>query len=133
METPTDSETHPVPLTRLFSYDDARDANETVYELSVKPPLLSKFKWTNEFIAAAAGFEALKYYENHLINSDELPPRTCAEMNELLTQFATAEVDKIFQIQTLHHGSPAKTKILAAEQARMFAKQKYGGGTGPEG
>ncbi|OQV21899.1 hypothetical protein BV898_04112 [Hypsibius exemplaris] len=114
----------------VFSYEDAKDANETVYDFSVKlTPVTETLLWTQEFVAAATGFEAFKYYENHLLNeAKELQLHTCREMSDLLQMFSTAEVNKIIELRKLNHLDAAKVEKMAAEQALGLAKERYGEG-----
>jgi hypothetical protein len=52
-------------------------------------------------IAAAAGFEAMKAYEDHLRTSGEEPSHPL--MKELLAAFAAAEIDRLVETKGASH------------------------------
>ncbi|KAH9922896.1 uncharacterized protein B0H18DRAFT_863158, partial [Fomitopsis serialis] len=100
----------------LFGHDDARQHNETIYNTQYVPEQ-HQSSWTHEAIAGAAGFEAMKAYENHVRSTGQEPSH--ALMKELLAGFAAAEIDKY-----LTSGHPGldyidreKAKRQAVEQA----------------
>lgn len=75
----------------LFGHDDSRQHNEQIYNTQYVPEQ-HQSSWTHQAIAAAAGFEAMKSYENHLRRTGQEPNH--ALMKELLAGFAAAEIDK---------------------------------------
>ncbi|KAK9760961.1 hypothetical protein K7432_014511 [Basidiobolus ranarum] len=83
---------------------------------------------THEIIAGAAGFEAMKSYENHLRNTGEQPSHSL--MKEMLAGFASAEVDKLVETKGLDWVDAEKAKRQAKAQAHRLAEEKYGGGAG---
>ncbi|ORX77067.1 hypothetical protein K493DRAFT_342967 [Basidiobolus meristosporus CBS 931.73] len=83
---------------------------------------------SHEVIAGAAGFEAMKAYENHLRRTGEQPSHSL--MKELLAGFASAEVDKLVETKGLDWIDAEKAKKQAQAQAHRLAEEKYGGGTG---
>lgn len=133
----------------FFDHDDARDANEQVYGYEGEVQEEHKAKFSHELIAGAAGFEAMKAYEDHLRKIGQ--PVTHSTMKELLAGFAAAEVDKLFESKGMCDAcvicffllmraavgldfiDREKAKHHAKEQAEHLAKQRYGeGNTGYE-
>ncbi|KAJ3036490.1 hypothetical protein HDV00_002699 [Rhizophlyctis rosea] len=92
-----------------------------------------KSSWTHEIIAGAAGFEAMKAYENHCAANGQPPSH--AFMKELLAGFAAAEVDKLFETKGLDWLDRDRAKQQAIAQAHQLADEKYGQGNigGPQG
>ncbi|UJR32693.1 hypothetical protein I4U23_020152 [Adineta vaga] len=84
--------------------------------------------WTHELLSGAAGFQAMRAYENHVRNSGEQVSHPL--MKEMLASFAAAEVDKLFETKGLDFFDREKAKFQAIEQAHRLADEKYGvGGT----
>jgi len=115
----------------FFSHDDAKAANEEVYNYDGPVQEEHKAKWTHEFVAGAAGFEAMKAYENHLRERGE--PVNHSLMKELLAGFAAAEVDKLVESKGLDWIDAEEAKKKAIAQAQALAEERYGeGNTGYE-
>ncbi|KAI0727895.1 hypothetical protein C8Q72DRAFT_885922 [Fomitopsis betulina] len=114
----------------LFGHDDSRQHNEQIYNTQYVPEQ-HQSSWTHEAIAAAAGFEAMKSYENHLRQTGQQPNH--AVMKELLAGFAAAEIDKLAETKGLDYIDREKAKRQAVEQAHHIASERYGHGqTGVE-
>ena len=116
-------------LKNLFGHREAEAANNQVYG-NENPTAEHKSSWTHEIIAGAAGFEAMKAYENHLARTGETPSHS--RMKELLAAFAAAEVDKLIETKGLDEIDAEKAKRQAVEQAKHLAAERYNGGTGPD-
>jgi len=115
----------------FFDHDDGRDCREQVYNYDGPIQDEHKAKFSHEVIAGAAGFEAMKAYEDHLRDRGE--PVSHPMMKELLAGFASAEVDKLFETKGLDYIDKEKTKHHARQQAEQYAEQRYGdGNTGYE-
>ncbi|BFZ62902.1 hypothetical protein YB2330_004012 [Saitoella coloradoensis] len=122
-------------LGNLFGHDDAQNYHQEIYSQDYQPEQ-HQSSWTHEVsseltflapaIAAAAGFEAMKAYENHLRNQGG--PVSHPVMKELLASFAAAEVDKLVETKGLDYIDRERAKRQAVEQARSLAEQKYGNG-----
>lgn len=115
-------------LKNLFGHREAQEAHENIYG-NDNPTEEHKSSWTHEAIAGAAGFEAMKAYENHLRQTGEKPSHSF--MKELLAGFASAEVDKLIETKGLDEIDAEKARYMATKQAHKLADEKYGGDTGP--
>ncbi|TFY58688.1 hypothetical protein EVJ58_g6272 [Rhodofomes roseus] len=109
----------------LFGHDDARQHNDYIYNTQYVPEH-HQASFTHEAISAAAGFEAMKAYENHLRSTGQQPNH--ALMKELLAGFAAAEVDKLAETKGLDYLDREKAKRQAVEQAHHLANERYGHG-----
>ncbi|KZT64171.1 putative CipC-like antibiotic response protein, partial [Daedalea quercina L-15889] len=110
----------------LFGHDDARQHNETIYNTQYVPEQ-HQSSWTHEAIAGAAGFEAMKAYENHIRATGQEPSHPV--MKELLAGFAAAEIDKLAETKGLDYIDREKAKRQAIEQAHHLANERYGHGS----
>lgn len=107
----------------LFGWDDASSANDQVYNQE------NNGSWTHELIAAAAGYEAMKSYNNY--EAENGKPQSNQMLKEVLAGFAAAEVDKLAETKGLDWLDREKAKKMAAEQSNTLFSQN---GTGwPEG
>ncbi|TPX58790.1 hypothetical protein PhCBS80983_g02896 [Powellomyces hirtus] len=79
-----------------------------------------------EAIAGAAAFEAMKDYERHVAANGT--PRSHHLMKELLTGFAAAEVDKLFETKGLDWLDRERARNLAINEAHKLADEQYGPG-----
>jgi hypothetical protein len=79
----------------FFDHDEGADCREQVYGYEGQIQEEHQSKFSHELIAGAAGFEAMKAYEDHLRNLGQ--PVSHSTMKELLAGFAAAEVDKLFE------------------------------------
>ncbi|CAF1409843.1 unnamed protein product [Adineta steineri] len=87
-----------------------------------------KASWTHELIGGAAGFAAMKAYEDHVRSTGEKVSHPL--MKEMLAGFAAAEVDRLFETKGLDFLDREKAKRRAIDQAHHIANEQYGpGGT----
>ncbi|WVQ68478.1 uncharacterized protein L199_006686 [Kwoniella botswanensis] len=99
----------------LFDYFNNDDSgNQQVYNLDPNNEE-HKSKLSHELIGGAAGFEAMKAYENHLRNEGKPPNHAFAK--ELIAGFAAAEVDKLFETKGLDAYDREEAKRHAKAQA----------------
>ncbi|UJR19512.1 hypothetical protein I4U23_022642 [Adineta vaga] len=103
----------------LFRHHESQNVHAQVYANQGE----HQSSFTHEIIAGAAGFAALKAYEDHVRRSGEQVnhPR----MKEILAEFAAAEVDKLFETKGLDYLDREKAKNMAIEQAHHLAHEKY--------
>lgn len=83
-----------------FDHDEARNASQEVYGYEGQVQEQHKGKFSHELIAGAAGFEAVKAYEDHLRKEGQ--PVSHSTMKELLAGFAMAEVDKLVETKGVY-------------------------------
>ncbi|CAF1147390.1 unnamed protein product [Rotaria sordida] len=106
-------------LCNMFNHNDSRQANEAIYERQPHHHL----SWTHELIARAAGFAAMKTYEDNVRNTGEQVSYPL--MKEMLADIAAAEIDKLFETQALGFLDREQAKRRAIQQAHQFAYEKY--------
>ncbi|CAF0902656.1 unnamed protein product [Adineta steineri] len=107
-----------------MGHDQSEQAHEAIY--GDQPPHESS--WTHELIGGAAGFAAMKAYEDHVRSTGEQVSHPL--MKEMLAGFAAAEVDKLFETKGLDFLDREEAKRQAVQQAHAIAEEKYGpGGT----
>ncbi|KAM0746815.1 hypothetical protein T439DRAFT_306271 [Meredithblackwellia eburnea MCA 4105] len=83
-----------------------------------------KAKWSHEFIAGAAAFEAARKYEEH--QKAEGKPANHALAKELIAGFAGAEVDKLFETKGLDFIDREKAKHQAKKDAeKIITEENY--------
>lgn len=116
-------------LEKIFGHHEAKNANEQVYG-NEQPTREHKSSWTHEIIAGAAGFEAMKAYEDHVRRSGKKP--SYGLMKELLAGFASAEVDKLIETKGLDEIDALKAKRMASQVAHKIADERYSGDTVPD-
>ncbi|WWD02164.1 hypothetical protein V865_000202 [Kwoniella europaea PYCC6329] len=93
----------------LFDYFNNDDSgNQQVYNLDPNNEE-HKSKLSHELIGGAAGFEAMKAYENHLRNEGKPPNHAFAK--ELIAGFAAAEVSTYDREEAKRH---AKAQAIEA-------------------
>ncbi|MFE3194068.1 DUF3759 domain-containing protein [Nocardia sp. NPDC059240] len=80
-----------------------------------------KAKLSHELIGGAAGFEAMKAYENHCAANGK--PASHALAKELLAGFAAAECDKLFETKGLDAWDREEAKRHATNQAQQALDQ----------
>ncbi|CAO1621051.1 unnamed protein product [Jaminaea pallidilutea] len=80
---------------------------------------------SHELIGGAAGFEAMRAYEQH--QAREGKPANHALAKEILAGFAAAEVDKLFETKGLDYLDREKAKRHAKQEAEQAYDQQYGG------
>ncbi|ODN84296.1 hypothetical protein L202_00276 [Cryptococcus amylolentus CBS 6039] len=80
-----------------------------------------KAKLSHELIGGAAGFEAMKAYEQHQAANGK--PANHALAKELLAGFAAAEVDKLFETKGLDAYDREEAKRHAKQQAEQALNQ----------
>ncbi|CAF1166843.1 unnamed protein product [Adineta ricciae] len=112
----------------LFGHHEAQNAHRQMYEdySNDYDQREHKGSFTHEMIAAAAGFEALKAYEDRCRRSGEQISHPM--MKEILAGFAAAEVDKLFETKGIDYLDRERAKRMATEQAYKLANDKYGSG-----
>jgi len=108
----------------FFDHDDAQEVHQQVYGYDGRVQEEHKGKFSHEVIAGAAGFEAMKAYEDHLRKTGQ--PVTHSTMKELLAGFASAEVDKLFESKGLDFIDRKEAEHHAKQQAHHYAEQRYG-------
>ncbi|CAF0902693.1 unnamed protein product [Adineta steineri] len=107
-----------------MGHDQSQQAHEAVY--GDQPQ--HKSSWTHELIGGAAGFAAMKAYEDHVRSTGQQVSHPF--MKELLAGFAAAAVDNLFETEGLDFLDREKAKHQAVQQAHAIAEEKYGpGGT----
>lgn len=80
-----------------------------------------KAKLSHELIGGAAGFEAMKAYENHVARNGKPPSHALAK--QMLAGFAAAEVDKLFETKGLDGWDREEAKRHAKAQAEQALDQ----------
>ncbi|CAF1093619.1 unnamed protein product [Rotaria sordida] len=103
----------------MFNHNDSRQDHEAIYEQQPHHHL----SWTHELIARAAGFAAMKTYEDNVRNTGEQVSYPL--MKEMLADIAAAEIDKLFETQALGFLDREQAKRRAIQQAHQFAYEKY--------
>src|ERR1700758_3904546 len=103
----------------FFDMFGAQDAYDQVYDYD-RP----RHEVTHELLAGAAGFEAMRMFENH--REREGIPEHHELAKELLAGFAAAEVDKHFEEDRYRHLSRHEARRLAREQADFLWQERYG-------
>ncbi|CAF1615492.1 unnamed protein product [Rotaria magnacalcarata] len=83
-----------------------------------------KSSLTHELVSAAAGFAAMKAYEDHVRRTGQHVSHPL--MKEMLAGFAAAEVDKLIETKGLDFLDREKLKHLAKQQAHHIAHEQYG-------
>ncbi|CAF1050979.1 unnamed protein product [Adineta ricciae] len=121
-------------LLNLFNHGESNRAYDQIYGDNYQnygydqPQPHHKASWTHELIGGAAGFAAMKAYEDHCRREGQHVSH--AFMKEMLAGFAAAEVDKLFETKGLDFLDREKAKRHAIEQAHHLANERYGqGGT----
>ncbi|KAL7748256.1 hypothetical protein RI367_006442 [Sorochytrium milnesiophthora] len=82
-----------------------------------------KSSFTHEAIAGAAGFEAMKAYEDKCRREGQ--PESHAFAKEMLAGFASAEVDKLFETKGLDYLDREEAKRKAVQQAHRYYEEQY--------
>jgi len=82
--------------------------------------------WTHELVGGAAGFEAMRLYEQHEAANGKAPSHQIAK--EVLAGIAAAEVDKLFETKGLDSIDRERAKHHAKQQAYQLYDQQYGQG-----
>ncbi|KIJ43839.1 hypothetical protein M422DRAFT_113924, partial [Sphaerobolus stellatus SS14] len=106
-------------------HDEAERHYQNYYE---NPTPYHEASLGHEAIAGAAGFAAMRAYENRLRAIGQPPHH--ALMKEILAGIAAAEVDKLAETKGLDFVDREKAKYMAIKQAHHLAEQRYQGGTG---
>ncbi|KAL7750888.1 hypothetical protein RI367_003849 [Sorochytrium milnesiophthora] len=79
--------------------------------------------FTHEAIAGAAGFEAMKAYEDRCRKNGQ--PVHHSLIKEMLAGFAAAEVDKLFETKGLDYLDREEAKRQAIYQAHSHWERQY--------
>jgi hypothetical protein len=93
-------------------------------KITCHPADQHKGSLTHELLAGAAGFEALKAYNDY--EAKQGKPQNYAFVKELLAGFAAAEVDKLCETKGLDYLDRQKAKKQAEQQAHAIYEEKYG-------
>jgi len=80
-----------------------------------------KAKLSHELIGGAAGYEAMKAYEQHCAANGKPPSHAMAK--EILAGFASAEVDRLFETKGLNMYDREEAKRQAKQQAEQALNQ----------
>ncbi|OZJ05809.1 hypothetical protein BZG36_00874 [Bifiguratus adelaidae] len=83
-----------------------------------------KSSWSHELIGGAAGFEAMRLYEQKC--EREGKPQSHALAKEILAGIAAAEIDKLAETKGLDFIDREKAKYHAREAAKSQYDQQYG-------
>ncbi|GFZ43321.1 hypothetical protein JCM24511_01041 [Saitozyma sp. JCM 24511] len=102
-----------------FFNNDA-SGRDQVYNIDPNNPE-HKAKLSHELIGGAAGFEAMKAYEQHCARNGQPPSHAMAK--ELLAGFAAAEVDRLFETKGLDAYDREEAKRHAKQQAEQALAQ----------
>jgi hypothetical protein len=103
----------------FFDMSGAQDAYGQVYD-DDRP----RHEITHELIAGAAGFEAMRMFEQH--REREGIPEHHELAKELVAGFATAEVEKHFENGYYDHLDQEQARYQAQQQANYLYDQQYG-------
>src|SRR6201994_2895739 len=103
----------------LFDFLGANEAYDDVY--GGRRP---HHEVTHERLAGAAGFEAMRMYEDH--RQREGIPVHHRVAKELLAAFVAAEIDRHFDTGRYHHLRRHEARRMAREQAEWLWQQQYG-------
>ncbi|KAL7751846.1 hypothetical protein RI367_002846 [Sorochytrium milnesiophthora] len=79
--------------------------------------------FSHEAIAGAAGFEAMKAYENHCRANGQ--PVSHSFAKEMIAGFAAAEVDKLFETKGLDYLDREEAKQKAIRAAETHYNNQY--------
>jgi len=111
----------------VFSPEDARKYAEYMYDPAFKPEPY-QVEWVHTALAAAAGFTALRSYNDHLAaqGNGNLEQPDPATMKDRLASYASSEVDKIVVMKGLTFIDAQRVKTHAAEEALYLANQQHG-------
>jgi hypothetical protein len=110
----------------FFDMFGAQDAYGQVYDED-RP----RHEITHELMAGAAGFEAMRMFEQH--REREGNPAHHELAKELLAGFAAAEVEKHFENGFYDHLDQEQARFQAQQQANYLYDQQYGQGFGQPG
>jgi len=103
----------------FFDMFGAQNAYDQVYDYD-RP----RHEVTHELLAGAAGFEAMRMFEDH--REREGIPEHHELAKELIAGFATAEVDKHFERDRYEHLDREQAQWQAQQQAEYLYDQQYG-------
>ncbi|XP_055356333.1 uncharacterized protein LOC129601516 [Paramacrobiotus metropolitanus] len=115
-------------FTDLFTSSKAREAHETVYNenpSTANTPQKHKSSWTHELIAAAAGWQAMRAYENHQAKKTGEPVNHSV-VKGVLAGLAAAAVDRLIETKGLDWLDAQRAKSRATQQAESLVGEKYG-------
>jgi hypothetical protein len=103
----------------FFDMFGAQNAYDQVYDYD-RP----RHEVTHELIAGAAGFEAMRMFEDH--REREGIPEHHELAKEMVAGFAAAEVDKHFERDRYEHLDREQAQWQARQQAEYLYDQQYG-------
>jgi len=102
--------------------DDAKQNYDTVYDGGANDP--NKPKWTHEAFGAAAGFGAMKVFEDR--QRSEGKPVSHALAKEMIAGIAAAEVDRLAETKGADFVDREVAKHHAKKQAEQMYDTQYG-------
>ncbi|KAI9902239.1 hypothetical protein N3K66_004056 [Trichothecium roseum] len=102
----------------MFGFGEARDRRDEVYNGDHEGHL------SHELIGGAAGFEAMKLFEDRQRQNGEVVKHGFAK--ELLVGIATAEVDKLAETKGMDFMDKERAKHHAKKQAEHLYDEQYG-------
>ncbi|KAJ2962473.1 hypothetical protein NQZ79_g2427 [Umbelopsis isabellina] len=103
-------------------FDHLTHKHDAVYN-SEAPSEEHKSKWTHELVGGAAGFAAMRAYEEHQAKQGK--PASHPLAKQLIAGIAGAEVDKLFETKGLNFIDREKAKHQARKDAEHLYEQKY--------
>eukprot|EP00271_Cylindrocystis_brebissonii_P011830 TRINITY_DN29799_c0_g1_i1.p1 TRINITY_DN29799_c0_g1~~TRINITY_DN29799_c0_g1_i1.p1 ORF type:complete len:115 (-),score=28.87 TRINITY_DN29799_c0_g1_i1:285-629(-) len=110
----------------MFGWGESEEHANTIWGSSTEDLKQHEPSFFHEMIAGAAGFSAMRAYEQHEAANGK--PQSYALFKEILAGFAAAEVDKMVESKGLDWIDSALAKRKAVAQANKLADEKYGGG-----
>ncbi|KAG2172043.1 hypothetical protein NQZ79_g6326 [Umbelopsis isabellina] len=99
-------------------FDSFQQQHDEVYNSSEH-----KSSWSHELIGGAAGFAAMRAYEQHEAANGK--PQSHQMAKELLAGFAAAEADKLFETKGLNFIDREKAKHEAKKNAERMYEERY--------
>lgn len=114
----------------MFGWDDASQAHQDVYGQDGPQPD-NQASFTHEALAGAAGFEAMRKYQQHEQANGVAENHTFAK--DILAGFAGGEADKLVETKGENFYDREKMKRDAQQNASDYYDQQYQGGGGQGG
>ncbi|KAG2172364.1 hypothetical protein INT43_004906 [Umbelopsis isabellina] len=101
---------------------DLTNKHDAVYKSEV-PSEEHKGKWTHELVGGAAGFAAMRAYEEHQARQGK--PANHPLAKQLIAGLAGVEIDKLIESKGLSFIDREKAKDQAKKDAEHLYEQKY--------
>ncbi|KAM0800193.1 hypothetical protein BDR22DRAFT_852105 [Usnea florida] len=117
----------------MFGFDDASQAHNDVYGQDGPQPDEpdNQGHFSHELLAGAAGFEAMRKYQQHEQANGVAENHTFAK--DILAGFAGGEADKLVETKGEDFYDREKLKRDAQQNASQYYDQQYQGGGGNQG